>query len=391
MDAGDIAWMLVATALVLFMTLPGLLLFYGGMVRTRNVLSIFVQGFVVACLMSVLWFALGYSIAFGGDNPYWGGIGKAFLSGVGRGSVAGVLPETLFFAFQMTFAIVTPVLIIGAFAERAKFAFVLVFSSLWMLLVYSPVAHWVWGGGFLSDGGLFGASGLKDFAGGVVVHQTAGITGLILAIVIGPRLNKDHGGHSPLMTLVGTCLLMVGWYGFNGGSQLQADGNATMAVVLTHLSMVTATLTWIAWEIMKTGKFTVIGMVTGSIAGLAAITPASGYVDPLYAMMIGAVAAIIAYEGSAFLRGKLGVDDALDVFAVHGIAGAFGAMMLAPLGAATWVSQLGGMAIVGVYTAVVTVFIVFFCKGLVGIRVAPEQETMGLDVAELDDAAYKSL
>ena len=388
MESGNIAWMLVASAMVLLMTLPALILFYAGMVRAKNVLSIFVQCYVVACLMSVLWYVVGYSIAYGGANPYWGGLSKVFLLEVTRESVVGELPEILFFVFQMTFAIVTPVIIIGAFAERVKFGFVIVFSALWMLMVYAPVAHWVWGGGFLSDGGIFGAIGTKDFAGGIVVHQTAGITGLILAIVIGPRLVTHHGGHSPVMTLAGAGLLWVGWYGFNGGSQLQADANAAMAVFLTHIAAATATLTWIGWEILKTGRFTVIGMVTGSIAGLPVITPASGYVGPLYAVMIGAVAAIIAQEAVGLIKSKLRIDDALDVFAVHGVAGMFGSMMLAPLRAATWTSQLGGMAIVGGYTLVVTIFIIFFCKGLVGMRVTKEEEEQGLDLSSHHQPAY---
>jgi len=380
--------MLVATALVLLMTLPGLILFYGGMVRSRNVLSIFIQCYVVAALMSVLWYFLGYSIAFGDASPLWGGLGKVALFDVGRGTMADALPEVLFFAFQMTFAIITPVIILGAFAERVKFGFVLIFSGLWMLAVYAPVAHWVWGGGFLSDGGIFGEIGVKDFAGGIVVHQTAGIAGILLAIFIGRRNDTQTGPGSPAMTLAGAALLWVGWYGFNGGSQLQADGNAAMAIVLTHLSAAAATLTWIAWEYMKTGKFTVTGMVTGSLAGLAAITPASGYVDPLYAMMIGVVAAIIAQETIGFLKGTLQVDDALDVFAVHGVAGVFGAMMLAPLGVASWAAQLGGMAIVGAYTGIVTVFIVFFCKGLVGLRVSEADEAAGLDVSIHKESAF---
>ena len=249
MNGADTAWIMVATALVLFMTLPGLALFYGGLVRARNVLSVFMHCYAIACLMSILWFAFGYSIAFGGSgNAYWGGLDKAFLNGITVDTLAGTLPEILFFAFQMTFAIITPALIVGAYVERIGFGFVLLFSSLWMLLCYAPVVHWVWGGGFLSDGGIFGDMGVRDFAGGIVVHETAGLAALILAIFLGARRDPSKPPHNPGMVMIGAAMLWVGWFGFNGGSQLAADGGAAMAITVTHLSAAAASLTWALWE-----------------------------------------------------------------------------------------------------------------------------------------------
>lgn len=388
MNQSDSVWILVATALVFFMTMPGLALFYGGMVRARNVVNMFMQCYAIACLMMVLWYAVGYSIAYGDANPYWGGIGKAFLQGVTLDSLSGTIPEILFFAFQMTFAIITPVLIIGACAERVKFSFILMFSGLWMLLVYAPVAHWVWGGGFLSDGGIFGAVGVKDFAGGLVVHQTAGITGLILAVIIGPRINRNAAAHNPGMVMIGAAMLWVGWLGFNGGSTLAADSVTAMAMTVTLLAGATASLTWIAWEYLKTGKCTLVGMATGTIAGLAAITPASGYVGPTYALLIGALAGMMCQEGVGYVKAKLNIDDSLDVFAVHGVGGIYGSLMIAPLGAASWQAQFGGIGIIGAYTAVVTLVLIFFCKGVVGIRVSPELEEAGLDDVTHGEKAY---
>ena len=286
MNGADTAWILVATALVLFMTLPGLALFYGGLVRARNVLSVFMHVYAVACLMSILWLVAGYSIAFGGEGSLWGGLGKAFLSGVDSESLSGTLPEVLFFAFQMTFAIITPALIVGAYVERIGFGFVLLFSALWMLLVYAPVAHWIWGGGMLADGGIFGETGVRDFAGGIVVHETAGLAALILAMFLGPRRNRHTPPHNPGMVMIGAGMLWVGWFGFNGGSQLAADGGAAMAITVTHLSAAAASLSWILWERIKFGRASLVGLVTGSIAGLASITPASGFVGPVEALLV---------------------------------------------------------------------------------------------------------
>ncbi|MEC8573975.1 MAG: ammonium transporter, partial [Pseudomonadota bacterium] len=359
MNAADTAWIIVATALVLFMTLPGLALFYGGLVRARNVLSVFMQCYAIACLMSVLWLAFGYSIAFGGGSSgFWGGLDKMFLSGVTADSLSGTLPEVLFFAFQMTFAIITPALIVGAYVERVGFGFVLVFSGLWMLLCYAPVVHWIWGGGMMADGGIFGEIGVRDFAGGIVVHETAGLAALIIAVFLGPRKNRTTPPHNPGYVFIGAAMLWVGWFGFNGGSQLAADGGAAMALTVTHISAATASLTWALWEKIKYGKASMVGLVTGTIAGLASITPASGFVGPVEALVIGAVAGILCQEAVNLVRNLLKIDDTLDVFAVHGVGGIFGTIMIAVFGQGTWIAQLGGLAVVGIFTAVVTVVLV---------------------------------
>lgn len=390
MVGADTAWIIVATALVLFMTLPGLALFYGGLVRGRNVLSVFMHCYAIACLMSVLWFAFGYSIAFGsGDTGYWGGLDKMFLAGIDADTLAGNLPEILFFAFQMTFAIITPALIVGAYVERIGFGFVLLFSSLWMLLCYAPVVHWVWGGGMLADGGIFGETGLKDFAGGVVVHETAGLAALILAIFLGSRKDASKPPHNPGMVMIGAAMLWVGWFGFNGGSQLAADGGAAMAITVTHLSAAAASLTWALWERVKFGKSSLVGMVTGTIAGLASITPASGFVGPVEALIIGGVAGILCQEAVSLIRNVFKIDDTLDVFAVHGVGGIFGTIMIAVFGAGAWAAQLGSLAIVGVFTTVVTVVLIFVCKAITPLRVDAETEVGGLDLAVHGERAYE--
>ena len=380
MNEADTVWMLVATVLVFFMTIPGLALFYGGMVRARNAINMYAQCFSIACLMMVLWYVIGYSVAFGdGTSGVWGGAGKAFLMGVTPDSLSGTIPEILFFAFQMTFAIITPVIIVGACAERTKFSFVLLFSGLWMVLVYAPVTHWVWGGGLLSDGGLFGETGVRDFAGGMVVHQTAGIAALLLAVVVGPRSQAKTKPHNPGLVMMGAAMLWVGWLGFNGGSNLGVDGTAAMAVAVTLVAGATATLSWGVWEYIKTGRVTLVGMVTGTLAGLASITPAAGFVGVGYAMMIGVIAGMMCQEVVGLLRDKLGIDDALDVFAVHGAGGIYGTLMIAPLGVASWSAQLGGIAIVSGYTVAVTLVLIFFCKGVTNIRVSRDTEIVGLD------------
>ncbi len=389
MNGADTAWIMVATALVLFMTLPGLALFYGGLVRARNVLSVFMHCYAIACLMSLVWFAFGYSIAFGGGNSgYWGGLDKAFLNGVDVDSLAGTIPEILFFAFQMTFAIITPALIVGAYVERIGFGFVLLFSSLWMLLCYAPVVHWIWGGGFLSDGGIFGEVGVRDFAGGIVVHETAGLAALILAIFLGARRDPSKPPHNPGMVMIGAAMLWVGWFGFNGGSQLAADGGAAMAITVTHLSAAAASLTWALWERIKFGRASLVGLVTGTIAGLASITPASGFVGPVEALIIGGIAGIGCQEMVTFIRNKAKIDDTLDVFAVHGVGGIFGTLMIAVFGAGTWVAQLGGLVIVGIYTTVVTVALIYICKAVTHLRVDHETEVNGLDLAVHGERAY---
>ena len=332
MNGADTAWIMVATALVLFMTIPGLALFYGGLVRARNVLSVFMQCFAIACLMSILWLAFGYSIAFGTQNSSGGGLDKAFLIGITSDTIFGTIPEVLFFAFQMTFAIITPSLIVGAYVERVSFAFVLLFSSLWMILVYAPVTHWIWGGGLLSgsEGSIF-ANGVKDFAGGIVVHETAGIAALIVAITLGPRLNKNVPPHNPGYVMLGAAMLWVGWFGFNGGSQLAANGGAAMAITVTHISAASASLTWALYERIKYGKSSLVGLVTGTIAGLASITPASGWVSPVEALMIGSIAGIVCQIMCEIIKGWFRIDDTLDVFAVHGVGGIFGTIMLSVL------------------------------------------------------------
>ncbi len=389
MNGADTAWIIVATALVLLMTLPGLALFYGGLVRARNVLSVFMHCYAIACLMSVLWFVFGYSIAFGGGTSgYWGGLDKMLLSGVTADSLSGTLPEILFFAFQMTFAIITPALIVGAYVERIGFGFVLLFSALWMLLCYAPVVHWIWGGGMLADGGIFGETGARDFAGGIVVHETAGIAALMIAIVLGPRKDKSKPPHAPWMVMIGASLLWVGWFGFNGGSQLAADGGAAMAITVTHISAATASLTWALWEKFKYGKASLVGIVTGTIAGLASITPASGFVGPIEALIIGAVAGVLCQEAVNVIRNGLKIDDTLDVFAVHGVGGIFGTIMIAAFGQGSWAAQLGSLAIVGVFTVVVSYVLIKVVALITPLRVDEETETSGLDLAVHGERAY---
>jgi Amt family ammonium transporter len=389
MNGADTAWIIVATTLVLFMTLPGLALFYGGLVRARNVLSVFMQCYAIACLMSVLWFMFGYSIAFGdGTSGYWGGLGKSFLTGITADSLSGTLPEVLFFAFQMTFAIITPALIVGAYVERIGFGFVLLFSGLWMLLCYAPVVHWVWGGGMLADGGIFGEIGVRDFAGGIVVHETAGLAALIIAVALGPRLNSNTPPHNPGYVMIGAAMLWVGWFGFNGGSQLAADGGAAMALTVTHISAATASLSWALWEKIKYGKASLVGMVTGTIAGLASITPASGFVGPVEALVIGAIAGVLCQEAVNLIRDRLKIDDTLDVFAVHGVGGIFGTIMIAAFGAGSWFAQLGSLVIVGLFTLVVTVVVLKVTALITPLRVDAEEEINGLDLSVHGERAY---
>jgi len=340
-------------------------------------------------LMSVLWLAAGYSIAFGDGNAYWGGLGKAFLSGVDAETVSGTIPEVLFFAFQMTFAIITPALIVGAYVERIGYGFVMLFSGLWMLVCYAPVAHWIWGGGLLAgaEWSLF-AEGVNDFAGGIVVHQTAGIAALILAAMLGQRKDKSKPPHNPGMVMIGAAMLWVGWFGFNGGSQLAADGGAAMALTVTHISAATASLTWAMWERIRYGKASLVGMVTGTIAGLASITPASGSVGPVEALAIGAIAGILCQELCGVVKNMLKIDDTLDVFAVHGVGGMFGIIMLSAFGHAAWSAQLGGLLVVGVWTTLTTVIIILIAKAVFGIRVSQEDEEIGLDLTSHGERAY---
>jgi len=389
MNEADTAWIIVATALVLFMTLPGLALFYGGLVRARNVLSVFMQVYAIACLMSILWLVAGYTIAFGsGTSGYWGGLDKMLLLGVDADALFGTLPEVLFFAFQMTFAVITPALIVGAYVERINFSFVLIFSGLWMLLCYAPVVHWIWGGGMMADGGIFGAVGTKDFAGGIVVHETAGLAALLLAMMLGPRKNRTTPPHNPGYVMIGASMLWVGWFGFNGGSQLAADGGAAMALTVTHISAATASLTWALWEKIKYGKASLVGIVTGTIAGLASITPASGFVGPIEALVIGAVAGILCQEAVNVVRNTLKIDDTLDVFAVHGVGGIFGTLMIAGFGHGAWIAQVGALIVVGIFTLVVSYILVKVIQIFVPLRVDAETETNGLDLSAHGERAY---
>ncbi len=389
MNGADTAWIIVATALVLFMTLPGLALFYGGLVRARNVLSVFMQCFSIACLMSVLWLAVGYSIAFGEANAFWGGLEHAFLAGIDADTLSGTIPEVLFFAFQMTFAIITPALIVGAYVERISYGFVMAFSALWMLICYAPVAHWIWGGGLLAgaEWSLF-ENGVNDFAGGIVVHQTAGLAALILAFFLGQRKDKSKPPHNPGMVMIGAAMLWVGWFGFNGGSQLAADGGAAMALTVTHISAATASLTWALWERIRYGKASLVGMVTGTIAGLASITPASGSVGPVEALIIGGVAGVMCQVLCGVVKDLMKIDDTLDVFAVHGVGGMFGIIMLVVFGHAGATEQFGGLAVVGAWTIVTTTVIILVVKAIFQLRVEEEDEYTGLDLSSHGERAY---
>ncbi len=402
-NSGDTAWVLTATALVLTMTLPALALFYGGLVQAKNVLSVLSQCVVIACLMSILWVVAGYSVAFGdggAGNAFWGGFGKAFLNGVTSNSEVGTLPETVFIMFQMTFAIITPALIVGAYPERTTFASVLIFSGLWMLLVYAPVAHWVWG-----SGGWLYEQGVRDFAGGLVVHATCGTSALVFALVVGKRKHFPHDmrpPHSPVLVMIGAALLWVGWYGFNAGSALSAGQGAGSAMLVTHLSASTAALVWMAIEWIKFKRPGLVGTVTGLIAGLATITPAAGSVGPIGAIIIGAVAAIICYYAVGFIRTRLHIDDSLDVFAVHGVGGVLGTLIipvlaavgpLAPglgdvsMGQQAWVQVQGVLSVVA-YTAIMTFVLVKLVGFVTPLRVKSEAEIEGLDMAAHGERAY---
>lgn len=394
MDSGNTAWILTSTALVLFMTLPGLALFYGGLVRSKNVLSVLMQCISIACLASVLWLAIGYSLAFGDGNAWIGDASRIFLLGVERDTLSGDIPETVFFAFQMTFAVITPALIVGAYVERIKFGAVLLFSALWLLVVYAPVTHWIWSG----NGWLYQA-GLLDFAGGLVVHLTAGSSALVLAAMLGPRSNFPHQvdpPHNPSMVMIGASMLWVGWFGFNAGSALAADGNAGMAMVVTHISAATASLVWMLIDWARFGKPTLIGLVTGTIAGLASITPASGSVGPIGALIIGASAGSLCYLFVNIVKNNLKIDDSLDVFAVHGIGGALGIILVSFLvdsniggagyadgmnAASQLLVQIKGLLAVLALSVVGTAVIAFVVKALVGLKVESSVEEDGLDIS----------
>jgi Amt family ammonium transporter len=403
LDRGDTAWILTATALVLLMTLPGLALFYGGLVQARNFLSVLMHCAVVAALASVLWLVCGYAIAFGDGgalNAIWGGLSKSFLSGVDSTAMAGTIPESAFFMFQMTFAIITPALIVGAYPERVRFPAVVLFSGAWLLIVYAPVCHWIWGGGWLAE------MGVMDFAGGLVVHATAGTSALVIAVMVGKRRGFPsalHPPHSPGLTMIGASLLWVGWFGFNGGSALAADGSAAMAITATHLSAAAASLVWAGLEWLRFGKPSLIGLVTGCIAGLASVTPASGFIGPIGGLLLGVAGAAICFAAVSLIKFRFKIDDSLDVFAVHGVGGILGTLAVAflalpafgGLGLAdgmTAGSQFGVQAIATVATVVwsvlASVVILLVVRALVGLRVSTDDEIEGLDVTAHGERSY---
>ena len=399
MSNANTAWILTSTALVLFMTLPGLALFYAGLVRSKNTISVLAQCLVIAVLASVVWFVVGYSLSFSGDGSYIGNLDKIFLKTVNLKSLSGDIPETVFVMFQMTFAIITPALIVGAFVERIKFSAVVLFTVLWLILVYAPATHWVWGGGWLAKMGVF------DFAGGLVVHTTAGVSALVIAYSLGSR--KDfpknfNPPHSPVLAMIGACMLWVGWFGFNAGSALAANENAGMAMLVTHISAATATITWMFIDWIKNGKPGLVGMITGMIAGIATITPASRFVGPMGAIILGILAGSICYYCVGFVKFKLQIDDSLDVFAVHGVGGILGTL-LAGILATDFFGGLGleksaleqtmiqvtGVLAVALLSFVGTVIIVKIIKLTTGLRV-PEDEEIGegLDFGSHGESSY---
>lgn len=403
LDSGDTAWLLASTALVLFMTLPGLSLFYGGLVRSRNVLSVLMQCFAITCLVSVLWVVYAYSLTFsdgGSPQPFLGDLGKAFLETVSADSASGTIPESVFIMFQLTFAVITPALIVGGFAERMKFSSMLWFSALWLTLVYVPVAHWVWGGGWLSE------MGVMDFAGGTVVHINAGVAALVAALVLGKRRGFPKipmPPHNLPLTVMGAGMLWVGWFGFNAGSALAADGAAGMAMLVTHIGAAAGSLAWMFTEWLKHGKASVLGIVTGMVAGLGTITPASGFVGPMGALVIGLTAGFSCFWATQLIKRKLGIDDSLDVFPVHGVGGMIGMLLTAVFASAslggmgladgmTIGRQLGiqlvGVAATIVWCGSVSYVILKVLGATLGLRVSDEDETEGLDLVLHEERGY---
>ena len=404
LDTGDTAWILTSTALVLFMTIPGLSLFYAGLVRSKNVLSVLMQCFTICCLMSVLWLVVGYSLAFGNGgslNQFIGGLGNFLMGGIQEETLSGSIPESNFALFQMTFAVITPALIVGGFAERMRFSAVVLFSAAWLLLVYAPVCHWVWGGGWLAD------MGLMDFAGGTVVHVTAGVAAIVIAMVIGNRAgfpDQAMPPHNMTMTITGAAMLWVGWFGFNGGSALAANGDAAMAMLVTHISAAAGALTWMGFEWSKYGKPSALGLVTGMVAGLATITPASGFVGPGGGLVIGIAGGAVCFLATNFIKRSLKIDDSLDVFPVHGVGGALGMLATAVFASSSigvfsgqgmdatmggqFVTQLIGVLVVLVYTAIITWVLLKITEALVGNRVSSDEEVGGLDLASHNERGY---
>jgi len=403
-NPGDTAWILTATALVLFMTLPGLALFYGGLVRSQNILSVLMQCFAICCIVSVVWIIYGYSLAFTGSGSIIGGTDAFFLSNLTRESASGTLPESLFIVFQMTFAVITPALVVGAFAERMKFSAMCIFTVLWVTLVYLPACHMVWGGGYL------GSIGVIDFAGGLVVHATCGVGALVAAMMLGPRKGFPGGAlvpHNRPMVVMGAAMLWVGWFGFNGGSAVAADSNAAMAILVTHISAAVGALTWMTVEWIKTGKPTVVGIATGMVAGLATITPASGTVGPQGALLIGLLAGIVCFYATQMIKGFFKIDDSLDVFPVHGVGGILGILMLAFIGKPDgflgagaagfdpsvfdqFMIQLQGVVVICVWTLVFSWIALKITSLIADLRVSDDNEHEGLDLTEHNESAYQS-
>jgi len=403
LDPANTAWMITASVLVLFMTLPGLALFYGGLVRAKNVLSILMQCFSITCMVTLAWVVAGYSIAFGDGgtlNAWYGGFDKGFLAGIAVATLKGTIPETVFAMFQLTFAIITPALVVGAYAERVRFSGMLLFSLLWLLLVYCPIAHWVWGDGWLQK------MGLMDFAGGTVVHLNAGMAALVCAVVLGRRKGFPESPmppHNLAMTVTGACMLWVGWFGFNAGSALAADGSAGMAMLVTHIGAATGSLAWLLCEWLRYGKPSVLGIVTGMVAGLGTITPASGFVGPMGAIAIGAAAGVACFFATGWMKRSLRIDDSLDVTPVHGVGGVIGTLLTGVFAAASLggvgypegmtmekqvVVQLTGIVAVGAWSGIVTWLVLKLTDRLIGMRVTSDEETEGLDTVEHNEKGY---
>jgi len=403
LDPANTAWMITASVLVLFMTLPGLALFYAGLVRSKNVLSVLMQCFSITCVVTLAWVIAGYSIAFGDGgtlNAWYGGWDKSFLAGIAVATVKGSIPETVFAMFQLTFAIITPALVIGAYAERVRFAGMLLFNLLWLLLVYCPIAHWVWGDGWLQK------MGIMDFAGGTVVHLNAGIAALVCALVLGRRKGFPESPmppHNLAMTVSGACMLWVGWFGFNAGSALAADGTAGMAMLVTHIAAATASLAWMVCEWLRYGKPSVLGIVTGMVAGLGTITPASGFVGPMGAIAIGGTAGVACFFATTWMKRTLKIDDSLDVTPVHGVGGAIGTLLTGVFAAASLggvgypengsmggqvTTQLIGVVAVAAWSGIATLLVLKLTDAMVGMRVNPDQETEGLDTVEHNEKGY---
>jgi ammonium transporter, Amt family len=405
LNSGDTAWLITATALVLLMTIPGLFLFYGGLVRAKNALSVLMQCFAITCMITILWLVYGYSMAFTEGNAFFGGLSKAFAAGITKESLSYAIPESVFFTFQMTFAIITPALIIGAFAERMKFSAMMIFMALWFTLCYVPICHMVWGGGLMADWGVM------DFAGGTVVHINAGVAGLVAAIILGKRKGYPERAmkpHSMVFSVVGAALLWVGWFGFNAGSAVAADQHAGMAMLVTQVATGTAGFTWMVCEWIKHGKPSVLGVISGAVAGLVAITPACGVVGPVGALAIGVAAAIGCFIAVAYLKKAFGYDDSLDAFGVHGVGGLIGALLTGIFAAkglggftevgtgaegvnsigAQFFAQVKGAGVTIIWTAVMTTVILYVVKALVGLRVTPTEEEEGLDLSQHGEEAY---